>query len=504
MEITVSESLSLIELADDEALRMGGHAKLERRRAAGLLNARERIDVLLDEGSFVEDGRHAVSARASDRGRTPADGKVAGFGRVAGRRVAVVSNDFTVMGASSSSVNARKIDHVKKTATRAGMPIVFLGESTGARIPDAMGARGLANGNNPTQYLRQRETPWAAAVLGHCYGSSAWYACLSDFTVMRKGAVMAVSSPLLTSFAIGEEVDGEELGGSELHYRVTGLVDRVVETDEEAVTLVKTFLSYLPSNAATAPPDSVAKEPEGEGDVAAAVPASPTAVYDMRRVIRRIVDADSLFELKEGFGRSIVTGLARVKGRVVGIVASNPRVKGGAIDVDACEKTTSFLVLCDSFNIPLVFLVDQPGFLIGVEGERRKAPGKVMNWMNALSLVTVPRLSIVVRKSFGQAILNMGGAGNSDVVAVWPSANVNFMAPKFAARIIDGPDPSESTISEMDAESGPMDMAAAYSAHDVILPNSTRGWIDSMLDIHHRDAAGGIGSHLMRTWPTTY
>ena len=198
-----------------KAIAMGGSEKLEKRRAAGVLDARARISYLVDQGSFMESGLFGTSAvYEHEREKTPADGKVAGYARIDGREVAVVSNDFTVKGASSSATNGRKIGQMKRVASQRGLPIVFLGESSGARMPDTMGSRGMGTmlGNDPTQYRRMRETPWAGAVLGLCYGSSTWYTGYSDFSVMRKGAIMAVSSPQLVSLAIREKVDPEEIG----------------------------------------------------------------------------------------------------------------------------------------------------------------------------------------------------------------------------------------------------------------------------------------------------
>ncbi len=235
---------------------MGGEAKLAARRSQGVLDARQRIARLVDPDTFVEVGEFGTSIMPEQSADTPADGKIAGYGKIAGRMVAVISNDFTVKGASSSAVNGRKIAHMKRVATQRGLPVVFLGESSGARMPDTMGARGMGTmlGNDPTQYQRMRETPWASAVLGPCFGSSSWYACCSDFNVMRKGAVLAVSSPLLVSKAVNEAVDAEELGGWRLHAEVTGLVDMVVDSDEAALDAIKTFLSYLPSHHNEPPP----------------------------------------------------------------------------------------------------------------------------------------------------------------------------------------------------------------------------------------------------------
>lgn len=493
------------------AQAMGGPAKLAGLRERGLLNARERIERLVDPGSFLEFGLFAQSIRPDTRDRSPADGKISGLGRVDGREVAIVSNDFTVMGASSAAVNGRKVGHVKELATRRGLPMVFFGESTGARMPDVMGARGIGAGDRPTQYRRIRESPWVSAVLGHCYGSSSWYAALSDYVVMRKGAVMAVSSVKLTSMAISEAMEPEDLGGWRMHAEVTGMVDAVVDTDEQAMDAVRRFLSYLPSHHAEPPPAGPrpAESPDGRR-IREVLRLERTKVYDMKRVIDCFVDPGSMLELKPRYAKNVVTALARIDGRVVGIVANNPMHKGGAIDVAACNKATSFMVLCDSFNVPLVFMVDQPGFLIGIEGERNGAIGRVMNWMNALSLVTVPKISLIVRKTYGQAVLNMGGGGNADVVLMWPSAEINFMDPRHAVTIVHGvkheDDPVRyaELLAQMALDTSAYEMASAYNGHMVILPEETRDTLGRLLDGLSLRLTGGVGEHLMRTWPTSY
>lgn len=500
------------------ARAMGGPKKLERRAEAGLLNARERVDRLIEPDSFREVGLLGVSgAVEADRANTPADGKVTGYGIMDGRRIAVVSNDFTVKGASSSSTNMRKIGHVKRVATERGMPIVFFGESSGARMPDNMGSRGMGTmlGNDPSQYIRDRRTPWASAVLGQCFGSSAWYSCLSDFTVMRKGAVLAVASHGLASLAIGQTVEPEDLGGWKLHSEKTGLVDRVVETDEEAVDEIRRFLSYLPSHANEAPPVTKAPD-EASEEMAAArekvarlVPENRRQGYDMTKVVQALVDPGSYFEMKPRFGRVATTGLARMGGRTVGIVANNPMFKAGALDVDACEKITRFLVMCDSFNIPIILLVDTPGFVIGIEGERRKAPGKIMNFMAALQLCTVPKLSVILRKSYGQAYLNMGGGRNSDEVAAWPTAEVSFMDPAYSVDVVtwgrEVPDAEKERLrAEMEQESDVYGLAEIAAVQSVVRPAETRDYLLEMLEIHSARMSGGVGQHRMATWPTTY
>ncbi len=506
---------AVAELAAREAAgrSMGGDAKLTKRADAGILNARERIDLLLDSDSFYESGLLAESSvRPEDRGDTPADGKVSGFGTIDGRPVGVVSNDFTVKGASSSATNAKKVSHIKRYAKQRGFPLVFLGESTGARMPDHMGSRGMGTllGQDGAQYLRTRDTPWVSASLGHSYGSSTWYSVLSDFNVMRKGAVLAVSSPLLASLAVGEDVDPQALGGWRVHAELTGFADRVVSSDADAISDIKRFLSYLPSHNGETPPETDVAEGSGDGmaSILDHLPTSRNQVYDMRNLINAIVDAHSFFELKPRFGKSMVTGLARLDGKVVGIIANNPLSKGGAMDTDGCDKATSFLVLCDSYNIPIVMLVDTPGFIIGTEAEKRRAPGKIMNMMNALSLVSVPKISVIIRKSYGQAYLNMGGGKNSDEVLAWPTAEVSFMTPEFGVKVVHGIDRGDPGFDEalaaMEGDTEVWDMASVYAVQSVIRPQDTRSALVRLLDVHQLRRTSGIGQHLLASWPTSY
>jgi len=492
------------------ALAMGGPEKLRKRDAEGVLNARSRLDVLLDDGSFREVGLLAQSAIRADREKTPADGKVSGFGRIGGRDVAVVSNDLTVKGASSSATNARKIAYIKGAATKAGMPMVFLGESSGSRIPDTMGAESMSlGGSDPEQYCRRRETPWVSAVLGPCFGSSTWYTCLSDFTVMRKGAVLAVSSARVTSLAIGEKVDPQELGGWRLHSEVTGLVDAVADTDEDALDLARTFLSYLPSHAGELPPVTDWTAPDG-GALLDIVPVERTKTYDIRKVIRLIADEGSVFPVKERFGKAVVTALARLEGRSVGVVATNPLIRGGAMDPDACRKATAFLVMCDSFNIPVVLLTDTPGFLVGVQGERKAAPAHIMNMMHALQMMSVPKIAIILRKSFGQAFLNLGGGRNSNEIAAWTSADVSFMDPGVGASVVHGIDPVEEperfkqACAELRKDTSAYDMAAVFGVQDVIDPRETRSYLVQALATHTDRRTGGVGRHELANWPTYF
>lgn len=495
-----------------KVLKMGKPAVLDRMKNAGLLNARERLDYLFDKDTFVESGMLATASRPEVREKAPADGKIAGYGKVDGRWVGSVSNDFSVMGASSALVNLKKMKHIKDVANKRGMPLVWIGESSGSRMPDRMGAQGrVIIAQDPYEYRRMRDTPWITAQLGDCYGSSTWYACMSDFVVMRKGATMAVASSRVTSIAINQPVSNEELGGWKMHTSTSGLVDIAVDTDEEALEICQKFLSYLPSHNMEAPP--VHPVPAGSDDaiekVTDIVPEARQKVYNMKHVVEVIADRDSMFEMKPRYGRSVLTTLARLNGQTVGFLASNPLYKGGAADPDGCCKAASFIVFCDSFNIPIIMLVDVPGFLIGVDGERKSAPGKIMNWMNALSLATVPKLSVILRKSYGQAYINMAGNKGSDEMAMWPTADVGFMDPHTGVNVVfglkqeDDPEEFAKRVEELQRDAAPWELAAMYEAQDVIKPQETRQHLINMLEIHRMRLSNGVGEHLMRTWPTS-
>jgi len=292
----------------------------------------------------------------------------------------------------------------------------------------------------------------------------------------------------------------------------SGFADLIVDTDQQALDAIKCFLGYLPTNNRQPPP--VAPVPEGSDapvrDIFALIPESAAQVYDMRKVIRAFVDLDSFFEIKERFGRSITTALSRIDGRSVGIIANNPLFKGGAMDADACSKAADFIVLCDSFNVPLVFLQDQPGFLIGPEAERRGVIGKVINWMNALLQVTVPRISIILRKSYGRGYINMGGAGIADEIAAWWTAEVSFMNPRTAVTVVHGiaeeddPERFGKLLEDMTSNASAYDMGAVFGVKEVLDPRETREYLKEMLDVQSLRLSNGVGQHRLANWPTSY
>jgi acetyl-CoA carboxylase carboxyltransferase component len=487
---------------------MGSPKRLAERKAAGILNARERVAKLVDADSFEEFGLFAASIRPEMRDKTPGDGMVSGFGKIGGRLAGVNSADFTVLGSSSAEVHGKKQGHVRALATKNGFPIVNLMECAGGRIPDIMGAAGIGMSGERAIYRNPRTVPWISAVLGLTYGGGAFTCVNSDFTVMRKGAVLAVSSQMVTSVAIGEEEDPQALGGWRHHSEVTGLIDALAETDEEAIAACQRFLSYMPDHAGALPPCAAVSG--GSGDDAARlleiVPESRAKVYDVRKVIQAVFDKDSVFALKDRFAKVAVTALARLGGRVVGVVASNPMFKGGALDPDACDKIASFIVLCDSYHIPLIFLADTPGFLVGAESEKKRLPAKIMTFMSALEQATVPKIALVLRKSYGQAYLNMGG-GKADVTASWFTGDISFMDPAVAVNVVfavkqdQDPDRFAALVKQVSEGTTAYELAAPFLAHSVIDPRETRRYLTSMLEILARRPTGGLSERRLANWP---
>ena len=495
------------------ASAMGGAEKLAKRKKRGALNAWERLQCLVDESSFVETGLLGASGMfKEDEANTPRDGKIVGFARIDGRDVAVCINDFTTKGASTSATNSKKMGHVRRVATEKGFPFIHVGESTGARLPDTMGSRGMGRllGIDTTQFRRFRENPWAAAALDSAFGSSAWLCCCSDFAVMKKGSIMSVSSPRLVSMAINEKVDLEELGGWKVHAEYTGLIDRFVDTDEEAMAEIRRFLSYMPDNNAELPPDAevAADAAQAQEEILEILPEKRTQVYDMRKIVNIIVDRDSGFELKPRFGRPAITTLARLAGKPVGIIANNPLAAGGALSAEACRKIIDFQVLCDSFNIPMVRFMDTPGFVVGVDAERKGAPGWIMNFMNSTSLVTVPSITVLVRKAYGRAYVAMGGGSYNDEMIAWPMAEISFMDPVFATSIVHNLSPGDEGFEEallhIQKDNEVWDMATDFSVQNVIKPQETRDYLIRMLNVYRLRKNGGIGRHFMQTWLTSY
>jgi acetyl-CoA carboxylase carboxyltransferase component len=496
----------------ERALAMGGAEKIGRQHGKGRLTARERIEWLLDSDSFDEMGLLAHSDLPEAADKSPADGKVAGFGLVNGRSVFVSADDVTVMAGAGGRVGVGKQFQWSTYAAEKGYPCIHLGDAGGARVPDIMGSAGMMSMVYPIKNPpRDRRVPLITTIMGECYGGPSWTAAVSDIIIQVKGAIMAVGGPSILQVATGEEATPEELGGWELHAHHTGQVDLFAENDEECLWLVQQVLGYLPDNA-NEPPPSVTTREAVSGDVLTAVPADPKRAYDMLDLIQLVVDADSLLELKPFFAPELITAFARLNGHVVGLIANNPQHNAGAMGPGACDKASSFIVLCDSFHIPLIFLHDTPGFLIGKMAERANMPRKIMTWIEALHQSTVPRVSVVVRKSYGMAHCNMsGGNMGSDTLLAWPSADVSFVAPEVAVSIVygrklaqlDNPQAAyQQYLDELNRANAPWDAAGLNLIDSVIEPQQTRQELIKAL--HRARGPHGLGQRSQRrlaNWP---
>lgn len=460
--------------------QMGGLDKIARVHARGGHTVRERIDALVDAGSFREIGTFTRSKRPEDHDVTPGDGKIGGHATIDGRPVVLWGDDVTVMQGSSSLVGARKEERLFEHALRHGTPIVHLGETGGGRVPDILGAAGITELLPLPGCLRRHQVPMATVIVGKSFGGSSFFAAMSDFTVMVRGACMAVTSPRVFEVATGEIIGFEELGGVDVHAKVTGQIDLGVDTEDEAWEAVRRWLSYLPPNAWTPAPRSTPPTATVEADpgIGAIVPQARRRGYDMRRLIARIADPASFFELRPTIGRNTTTGFCRVDGWPIGVIASNPMFEAGAMDGDACEKAIRLLVVCDSFDIPVLFLQDVPGYLVGRHVEHNRLLYRAMRFREALTLAGCPTITIVVRKAFGLAFKSMNGSGmHTDAIYAWPGAEIGFMDPDVGLNVIK-PDASleerDALAAELAEETAPYGAAGVMLLDEVIDPATTR------------------------------
>jgi acetyl-CoA carboxylase carboxyltransferase component len=428
----------------DRALAMGGDEQLARQRSLGKLPVRERLEILLDQGSFVEYGLLADSMDPelqSSKGYLAADGMVAGVGEIEGRRVAVCAYDFTVLAGSMGAVGESKTARLRELALRQRIPVVWLLDSAGARIQATSGSTFAAAG----ALFREQVTlsgvvPMVAAMLGHCAAGTAYIPALADFVPMVKGiSSMALGGRHLVKAATGEDVSEEEMGGSTVHTTISGVADLEVADDAECLAAVRTYLSFFPSHNRESPPvhetsDPVDRRCEELYDI---VPTAPRRAYDMERVIRAIVDDGAFFPMKPGWARNVITGLARIGGEPVGLVASQPKVLGGTLDVNSADKAARFVWLCDAFGIPLVFLQDVPGFTVGSAVERQGIIRHGAKMLFAVSEATVPKVTVVMRKAYGAGYFVMNGtAYEADYIVAWPTAEIAVMGPDGMVNII--------------------------------------------------------------------
>ena len=422
----------------------GGEEKIELQHSRDKLTARERIDLLVDEGTFVEMGIHGhphFSMAMMQGKEAPADGVITGWGKIDGRLACVVAYDFTVMAGSMGMTGEMKVTRLRQMSLSKRIPFIWLLDSAGARIQEAAGSLFAGSG-----WLFQEEVvmsgvmPLIAAMLGPCSAGTAYIPALSDFVPMVKGrGSLALAGPHVVKAVTGEDLSQEELGGAKVHCRESGVGDMEVESDEECIEKIKQYLAYFPQNCEEKPPIMETDDPVDRMDeeLIEIVPDSARKPYDMYEIIKRIVDDGEYLDIKPKWAKTIITCLARFGGRPVGIVASQPKVMAGILDNDSADKSARFINLCDAFNIPLVFLQDVPGFMVGSKVEKAGIIRHGAKMLYAVSRATVPKITVIIRKAYGAGYFVMcGKAYEPDLIVGWPTAEISVMGPEGAVNII--------------------------------------------------------------------
>lgn len=466
----------------------GGPARQKKQRDAGKLTARERIDALLDEGSFVELGVF-VEHQGGDlmRGvQAPGEGVVTGHGTIGGRTVFVFSQDFTVLGGSLGKMHGKKIANIMDLAARTGAPIIGLNDSAGARIQEGVDS---LSGYGDVFYRNARYSgvvPQLSAILGPCAGGAVYSPAMTDFVIMARGtSYMFITGPEVIKSVTKEEVTFEELGGADVHNRVSGVAHLEADGDLEVLERVRDLLGYLPQSARQKPPLRPTADPEVRQtpELLSIVHPDQRRPYPMDEVIRALVDDNRFLEIQPDFARNMIVGFAHLGGQSVGIVANNPRHLAGTLNIDASDKASRFIRTCDAFNVPVVTLVDVTGFLPGVAQEHAGIIRHGAKMLYAYAEATVPKITLITRKSYGGAYLAMNSKDmGADVVLAWPTAAVAVMGAEGAANII--------YRREIEASKEPATVRAAkiqeYKRRfDNPYVAAAKGYVDDVIDPKH-------------------
>jgi acetyl-CoA carboxylase carboxyltransferase component len=421
----------------------GGEEKVARQHAQDKLTARERLALLIDDGTFTELGIHGrphFSQRAMEGREAPADGVITGYGKIDGRLAAVCAYDFTVMAGSMGMTGEIKVTRLRELALTKRIPFVWLLDSAGARVQEAAGSVFAGSGHLfREEVIMSGVIPQVAALMGPCAAGTAYIPGLADFVPMVKGrGSMALAGPHLVRAAVGEDVTQEELGGSRVHCRKSGVGDMEVDSDEDCILRVKQYLSYMPQNCEERPPLREASDPIDRGDeeLLDVLPESNRKPYDMYDVIRRIVDDGDYLDIKGLWAKTVITCFARFGGRPAGIVANQPKQLGGILDNNSADKAARFINLCNAFGIPLVFLQDVPGFMVGTKVEAEGIIRHGAKMLHAVANATVPKITVITRKAYGAGYYVMcGRAYEPDLIVAWPSAEISVMGAEGVVEI---------------------------------------------------------------------
>jgi len=478
----------------------GGKERIDKQHASGKLTARERIDKLVDRVSFQEVGlfaKHRATLFGMADKEVPADGVVTGCARIDGRTVHLASQDFTVLGGAAGEVHCAKIADTMQLSLKTGSPFIFINDSGGARVQEGINSLAGYAKVFYNNVMLSGTVPQIAVICGPCAGGAAYSPALTDFIIQTRHAQMFITGPQVIKQVTGEVVTADQLGGPSAQMNRSGVVHLIAEDDEGALQLCRRLLSFLPSNNLDDPPrqpyESVL---EDDPELNQLVPQESKIGYDVREVIRRVVDYQDFFELQPGFAANVVVGFGRLQGRTVGVVASQPSVLAGALDIDASDKVAWFVRFCNAFNIPLLTFVDVPGFLPGVDQEYGGIIRHGAKILFAYSAATVPKLTVVLRKAYGGAYIAMCCKDlGADRVIAWPTAEIAVMGAEGAAEIvfrreIDSAENRRQRRQELiemyrNTFSNPFVAAGSRLVDDVIEPSQTRLYLAQALEGLH-------------------
>jgi propionyl-CoA carboxylase beta chain len=503
--MAIVDKLRRLEELRREAELGGGAARIQAQHERGKLSARERLDLLLDAGTFVELDRFVTHRTAGlEDQRYLGDGVVTGYGTIHGRLAYVFSQDFTVFGGSLSEAHAEKIVKIMDLALKNGAPIIGLNDSGGARIQEGVVSLGGYADIFLRNTLASGVVPQISAILGPCAGGAVYSPAITDFVFMVRGtSYMFVTGPNVVKTVTHETVDMEGLGGADVHASVSGVAHFACDTEVECLDAVRTLLGYLPQNNREDPPRRPTEDPHdrADEDLLTVVPDEPNRPYDILDVVRRVVDDGEFFEVHRDYARNIVVGFAHLGAHAVGIVANQPAVLAGVLDINSAVKGARFVRFCDAFNLPLVVFEDVPGFLPGVAQEHGGIIRHGAKLLYAFCEATVPRLTIITRKAYGGAYDVMNSKHiRGDINLAWPTAEIAVMGPKGAVEILfrkeiaDADDPAAATAQReqqyREQFAHPFIAAARGYIDDVIDPRHTRPRLISALDMlrNKRDA----------------
>ena len=492
--MTTAEKINDYRARCAKILEAGGQKAVDKQHARGKYTARERLNLLFDEGTFKEIDRfvtHRCNHFGMEKKEIPADGVVTGYGLVDGRKVFAYAQDFTCVGGALGEMHAAKICKVMDMALEAGCPVVGLNDSGGARIQEAVDALSGYGQIFRRNSLASGKIPQISVIMGPCAGGAVYSPALTDFIIMvEEKSQMFITGPRVIEATTGEQVTEEALGGASTQTSVSGVAHLAASTEEDALWYVRMILSYLPSHAGEPAPAYENEEEKGRPALDTVIPDSSRRAYDVRTVIGEIADADSFFELQPNYAPNIVTGFGRVGGRSVGFICNQPKVMGGCLDINASDKASRFIQMCDAYGLPLINLVDVPGFLPGTAQEY----GGGAKLLYVYSVAESPKITVIMRKAYGGSYLAMCSKDlGADMVLAWPTAEIAVMGAEGAANIIFAKDIKASEdpeatrqekIAEYTAEFATPYVAAAHGYVDAVIePSETREYILDALNL---------------------